>query len=151
FVITPPAQLVERAWMRGLEFGRYKAVDDTLAHSVEAYTGMPEVFFTWIRRTDKHIHFELLDNSVALGSLPRTVAFGDNYTLNILDVGKLLDIERFGRVDVNATSPEGLYVDRSRLAPQHNTGFLQQALRAFREINFADQGSGRIWARIRSG
>ena len=41
FVITPPEMLVERAWMRGLEFGRYKAVDDTLAHSVEAYSGIP--------------------------------------------------------------------------------------------------------------
>src|ERR1700730_4505011 len=27
FVITPPASLVERAWKRGLEFGRYKAVE----------------------------------------------------------------------------------------------------------------------------
>ena len=68
FVITPPEQLVERAWKRGLEFGRYKAVDDTLAHAVEAYTGMPNVFFTWVRRSDKRIHFEFLDNSVPLGS-----------------------------------------------------------------------------------
>ncbi|MBV8743104.1 MAG: hypothetical protein JOZ12_15045, partial [Sinobacteraceae bacterium] len=106
FVITPPEQLVERAWKRGLEVGRYKAVDDTLAHSVEAYTGMPDVFFTWARRTDKHIQIELLDNSVPFGALPRTVAFGTNYTFNILDVARLLDIVRFGRVDVNAIGPE---------------------------------------------
>ena len=31
FMITPPEALVERAWKRGLEIGRYKAVDDTLA------------------------------------------------------------------------------------------------------------------------
>ena len=30
FMITPPESLVERAWKRGLEVGRYKAVDDTL-------------------------------------------------------------------------------------------------------------------------
>ena len=59
--------LVERAWKRGLEFGRYKAVDDTLAHSVEAYTGMPNVFFTWVRRSDKRIRFEFLDNTVPFG------------------------------------------------------------------------------------
>src|SRR5262249_32663428 len=53
FMIPPPASLVERAWNRGLEFGRYKAVDDTLAHSVEAYSGIPELFFTWARRGDK--------------------------------------------------------------------------------------------------
>ncbi|HEV7442275.1 MAG TPA: hypothetical protein VGO18_06735 [Steroidobacteraceae bacterium] len=151
FVITPPEQLVERAWMRGLEFGRYKAVDDTLAHSVEAYTGMPNVFFTWVRRTDKRIHIELLDNSVPLGKLPRTAAFGDNYTLNVLDINRLLDIERFGRVDVNASDPDSLYPDRTLLAPEHNVGFLKRSIQAFREVNFASQATGRIYARIRSG
>jgi hypothetical protein len=151
FVITPPEQLVERAWMRGLEFGRFKAVDDTLAHSVEAYTGMPNVFFTWVRRTDKHIHIELLDNSVQLGQLPRTVAFGNNYTLNVLDINRLLDIERFGRVDVNASDPKGLYPDPAALAPEHNVGFLKRSIHAFREVNFAEADTGRIYIRIRSG
>jgi hypothetical protein len=151
FVITPPEQLVERAWMRGLEFGRYKAVDDTLAHSVEAYVGMPNVFFTWVHRTDKRIHIELLDNSVQFGQLPRTVAFGDNYTLNVLDINKLLDIERFGRVDVNASSPANLYPDRTLLAPELNVGFLKRSIDAFREVNFAEQDTGRIYVRIRSG
>ena len=68
FLITPPEQLVERAWKRGLEVGRYKAVDDTLAHAVEAYTGIPNVFFTWVRRSDKRIQFEFLDNTVPLGA-----------------------------------------------------------------------------------
>jgi hypothetical protein len=151
FVITPPEQLVERAWVRGLEFGRYKAVDDTLAHGVEAYTGMPNVFFTWVNRTDKRIHIELLDNTVQLGELPRTVAFGDNYTLNVLDVDKLLDIERFGRVDINATTPQGLYPDRALLAAKHNVGFLKRSIQAFREVNFAEQDTGRVYVRIRGG
>ena len=58
FMITPPDMLVERAWNRGLEFGRYKAVDDTLAHAVEAYSGIPNVFFTWVHRSDKQIRFD---------------------------------------------------------------------------------------------
>jgi hypothetical protein len=74
FMITPPASLVERAWKRGLEVGRYKAVDDILGHGVEAYAGMPQLFFTWIARTDKRVHFEFLDNSVAQGERPRTSA-----------------------------------------------------------------------------
>ncbi|HEY2399792.1 MAG TPA: hypothetical protein VGI23_05520 [Steroidobacteraceae bacterium] len=151
FVITPPEQLVERAWMRGLEFGRYKAVDDTLAHCVEAYVGVPNVFFTWVHRTDKQMRIEFLDNSVAYGALPKTVAFGDNYTFNVLDVDKLLDIERFGRVDVDATAPDKLYADPALLAPEHNLGFLRRCIQVFREVNFADQKSGRIYLRIRSG
>ncbi len=116
FVITPPEMLVERAWKRGLEFGRYKAVDDTLAHSVEAYSGIPDVFFTWVRRSDKRIQFEFLDNTVRLGERPRTVAFGDNETFNVLDVKATLDIERYARIDVDATAAEHLYPDPALLA-----------------------------------
>ncbi len=115
FVITPPEQLVERAWKRGLEFGRYKAVDDTLAHAVEAYTGIPNVFFTWVRRSDKRILFEFLDNDVPMGERPRTVAFGGNDTFNVLDVARLLNIERYGRIRIDATAPELLYRDRESL------------------------------------
>src|SRR5205823_703048 len=61
FMITPPASLVERAWFRGEELGRYKSVDDLLAHAVEAYSGMPQLFFTWVQRADKRVHFEFLD------------------------------------------------------------------------------------------
>jgi hypothetical protein len=151
FMITPPESLVERAWKRGLEFGRYKAVDDTLAHAVEAYTGIPDVFFTWVRRSDKRIQFEFLDNTVPLGERPRTVAFGDNDTFNVLNVKGILNIERYGRINVDAASAEFLYADRRMLDPAHNTGFLRRCVESFREVNFADQASGRIYLRIESG
>jgi hypothetical protein len=151
FMITPPELLVERAWQRGLEFGRYKAVDDTLAHAVEAYTGIPDVFFTWVRRSDKRIQFEFLDNTVRLGERPRTVAFGDNDVFNVLDVKGMLDIERYGRVNVDAAAPEFLYADRGLLDPEHNAGFLRRCMDGFREVNFADRATGRIYLRIESG
>ncbi len=150
-MITPPELLVERAWHRGLDVGRYKAVDDILAHAVDAYAGMPGLFFTWANRTDKVVHFEFLDNSVAAGERPRTVAFGWNDTLNILDIGGLLDVERFRRVDVDAREPESLYRDRSLLAAEVNTTFLVECVRRFREVNFADRATGRVYARIESG
>jgi hypothetical protein len=151
FVITPPEMLVERAWKRGLEFGRYKAVDDTLAHSVEAYGGIPAVFFTWVKRADKRIQFEFLDNTVALGQPPRTVAFGDNDTVSVLDVGQMLNIDRYGRICVDATEPQGLYRDRRVLAPDHNVGFLRRCIDGFRFVNFANQRDGRIYLRIEAG
>jgi hypothetical protein len=151
FMITPPELLVERAWKRGLEVGRYKAVDDTLAHSVDAYTGMPNVFFTWVRRSDKRIQFEFLDNSVRFGDLPRTVAFGSNETLHVLDVGRFLDIERFGRVNVDALSPQALYPERRLLAPKHNLRFLRKCVEEFQEVIFAHQSSGRVYLRLVSG
>jgi hypothetical protein len=151
FVITPPASLVERAWNRGLEVGRYKAVDDTLAHSIEAYSGIPGLFFTWVERKDKRLVFEFVDNSVAQGERPRTIAFGTNDVLNVLDVGRMLDIERWRRVDVDAAAPEFLFRDAKLLAPEHNTGFLRACVGRFREINFADQATGRIYLHLSSG
>ena len=151
FMITPPELLVERAWKRGLEFGRYKAVDDTLAHAVEAYAGIPDVFFTWVRRSDKRIQFEFLDNTVRLGERPRTVAFGDNETFNVLDVKGTLNIERYGRVNVDAANAESLYADRRLLGPDHNTGFLRRCIGGFRRVNFAAQASGRIYLQIEAG
>jgi hypothetical protein len=151
FMITPPEMLVERAWTRGLEFGRYKAVDDTLAHAVEAYSGIPNVFFTWVRRADKRIQFEFLDNTVQLGQLPRTVAFGDNETFNVLDVKSMLDMERYARIDVDAAAAECLYSDAAQLAADRNLDFFKRCVESFRWVNLADQGSGRVYLRIESG
>jgi len=44
FMVTHPKHTVERAWKRGNQTGRYKAVDDLLFHNVEAFTGMPALF-----------------------------------------------------------------------------------------------------------
>src|SRR5271169_796238 len=151
FLITPPQLLVERAWKRGLEVGRYKAVDDTLAHAVEAYSGIPHVFFTWVHRADKRIQFEFLDNTVRLGERPRTVAFGDNETFNLLNVKGTLDIERYSRLHVDAANAESLYADRALLQPERNVAFLKRCVSSFRCVNFADQESGRIYLRIESG
>ena len=151
FMITPPALLVERAWNRGLEVGRYKSVDDTLAHGVEAYSGMPELFFTWVARRDKRVHFEFLDNSVRLPQPPRTAAFGDNDTINVLDVGCVLDVERYRHVNIDATAPDALYPDRASLAPAANAGFLRQCVDRFHAVNFADQKTGRIYLRVVDG
>jgi hypothetical protein len=151
FMITPPELLVERAWKRGLEFGRFKAVDDTLAHAVEAYSGIPNVFFTWVQRSDKRIQFEFLDNTVRLGDRPRTVAFGDNDTFNVLDVKGILDIERYARICVDASAPQYLYPDGAPLAPSQNMNFLKRCIERFRWVNFAEQASGHIYLRLEAG
>jgi len=151
FMITPPESLVERAWKRGLEVGRYKAVDDILAHNIEAYAGMPEIFFTWALRADKKVHCEFLDNTVPFGTRPRTIAFGWNGELNVLDVGALLAMQGFRKVNVDAKGPGELYDDPDALAPQNNTGFLVECARRLPIVNFADQATGRIYLCVRDG
>ncbi len=151
FMITPPDATVERAWHRGLEVGRYKAVDDLLAHNIEAYNGMPEVFFTWALAADKKVHYEFLDNSVALGEQPRTVAFGWNGEMQVLDVGGLLDVERYRKIHVNAQNPAAVYPGAAEMAPERNTQFLAACLSRLPVVNFADRASGRIWLRCEGG
>ncbi len=145
FVVTPPAALVERAWKRGLDVGRYKAVDDTLAHAVEAYAGMPELFFTWICRRDKRVHVEFLDNSVERGATPRTAAYGGNDVLNVLDAPCLARIERYRKLDVDARDPAGLYPAQAEGAPQANGAFLRRCVEDLPSIRFAEQATGRIY------
>ena len=95
---------------------------------------------------------EFLDNTVPLGERPRTVAFGNNDTVNVLDVGRdAHDIDRYGRVFVDAASPDTLYPDRSLLAADRNLGFLRRCAEGFRCVNFAIQSSGRIYLRIEGG
>lgn len=151
FMVTPPQEIVERAWKRGLEVGRYKAVDDLLAHSVEAYSGMPQLFFTWAQRDDMRVHYEFLDNSVALGAVPRTAAFGWNGRLFVLDVKCMLDVGRFRKVNINATAADQLYDDPGLEAPGRNTDFLVQCAGRIHEITFAEHATGRIYLRIVSG
>lgn len=150
YMITPPEATVERAWLRGLKVGRFKAVDDLLAHNVEAYTGMPELFFTWALSKGKRVHYEFLDNSVAEGRPPRTVAFGWNGEMTVLDIKSMLDIERFRKINIGAQKPEEVYANED-LAPEHNVDFLKRCARWIPAINFADYDTGQVYARLRRG
>jgi hypothetical protein len=149
-MITPPETTVERAWTRGLKVGRYKAVEDLLAHNVEAYAGMPELFFTWALITGKKVHYEFLDNSVAEGSPPRTVAFGWNGEMTILDVKSMIDIERFRKINIQAQRASDVYTNPS-LSPQNNVDFLKRCARWIPVINFADYETGHVYARLKRG
>ncbi len=147
FMITPPADTVERAWKRGLTTGRYKAVDDLLHHNVEAFTGMPQLFFTWIKKTEQTVHFEFLDNSVPLGQLPRTVAFGWNDRITILDADKMRRMNRYRHLNVAATRPEDVLID----PPENGDDILSECVDCISEVTFLDPETLAIAARINDG
>ncbi len=150
FMITPPEMTVERAWTRGLRVGRYKAVDDLLAHNVEAYAGMPELFFTWALIHGKRVHYEFLDNSVAQGLPPRTVALGWNEEMTILDIKSMIDIERFRKINIRAQRAADVYAHMD-LSPQGNVDFLKRCARWIPVINFAAYATGHIYGRLQRG
>ncbi|GAB6841804.1 hypothetical protein HNR00_001899 [Methylorubrum rhodinum] len=149
FMVTPPEETVERAWKRGEEFGRYKAVEDLLAHNVEAFTGMPRLFFTWALRRDRAVFFEFLDNGVPKGARPLTIAFGRNGEMTILDARALMAIERYRRIDIGARRPEEVH--RGGTEPERDAAFLRAILRRLKTVRFAERDSGRVYARFERG
>ena len=151
FMVTPPHATIERAWERGLRVGRYKAVDDLLAHNVEAFMGMPDLFFTWAMRTKKKVHYEFLDNGVPHGERPRTIAFGWNRDMTILDVKGILDVERYRKINVNAKCADDVYPDPQAMAPESNTRFLERCVRLLTTVSFASRETGLVYARIELG
>ena len=147
FMVTPPEATVDRAWKRGEQFGRYKAVEDLLAHNVEAFGGMPRLFFLWALRSDKTVFFEFLDNSVPEGHTPDTIAFGTNGDMTILDSRALIDIDRFRKIDIHARHPAEVYAGVDP-APERNAGFLRDCLSRLSTVRFAERDTGRVFARF---
>jgi len=149
-MVTHPAETVSRAFERGKKTGRYKAVDDLLHHNVEAFTGMPSLFLSWVNSRGKRIHFEFLDNDVPLGELPLTAAFGWNETLVILDVKLLLNIDRYKKVNVAATKPDEIFM-QADLDAHKNTDFIVQCANTVNKIVFADQHTAEQYATLTGG
>ncbi len=151
FMVTPPPATVERAWLRGQQVGRYKAVDDLLDHNVEAFNGIPVLLFTWALRKDKTVYYEFLDNSVAHRQRPKTIAFGLNGEMYIVDFKCMLDIVRYTRINIEAESPDEVYPSAEEMAPEANTAFLVDCARKIPRINFVERSSGLVYAAMESG
>ena len=151
FMITPPHETVIRAWHRGLEFGRFKPVDDLLAHNVEAYTGMPELFFTWALNAEKVVHFEFLDNSVPKGDRPKTMAFGRNGHLVLLDPVGFMQVDCYRHIDLHARSADEVYPESLSKAPARHTHFLKACIQRMLRVDLAIPSTGEIYAQFESG
>lgn len=147
FMITPPTETVERAWKRGKETGRYKAVDDLLFHNIEAYTGMARLFLNWINKKKQKVHFEFLDNDVPYGERPKTVAFGWNGEINILDLECMRRLDSYRRINVDATQPEDVYLEALGVEDDLLATFIEK----IPNVIFVDQASLKLRARIHDG
>ncbi|MCB1867786.1 MAG: hypothetical protein KDI43_04455 [Gammaproteobacteria bacterium] len=151
FVVTPPHATVERGWERGLQTGRYKAVEDFLDHSVEAYVGMPKILFKWLSYDRPLFRYEILDNSVPKGTYPKTIAFGTQNEINIMDCTVFIDIERYQKINIRAKQPREVYPSESILSVENNIGFLKQCMKKIPKVNFVDQLTGITYLEVRNG
>lgn len=151
FIITPPEATVERGWQRGLERGRYKSVEDFLGHSVEAYSGMPKLFFKWLAYDQPEFRFSFMDNSVAKGEAPLTVAWGTQQEMNIVDPLALVDIERYQKINIYARCEDDVYPRDDLLEIRNNCGFLQKCIVRLPRINFVNATDAAPYLTIANG
>jgi len=151
FIVTPPEATVERGWERGLVRGRYKAVEDFLGHCIEAYAGMPKLLFKWLANDKPRYFFEFLDNSVPMGTYPELIARGTQGQMQIYRVRSLIDIDRYQRINVLATSPGQVAAQTEQLKVENNLGFLRQCIAKFKLIEFVDVSTDNCFMAIRSG
>ena len=147
FIITPPTETVARAWKRGHSTGRYKAVDDLLFHNVEAYTGIPRMFLKWVNKEDQKVHFEFLDNSVANGDIPRTVAFGWNKRLVVRDPKIMRIFHQYRSINLKATKPEEVYLD----IEDSNQDFLTECIEKISDVTFLHPHENKILGHFHDG
>jgi hypothetical protein len=147
FMITPPPETVERAWKRGIATGRYKAVDDLLYHNIEAYTGMPQLFFTWANKQRQKIHFEFLDNDVPYGERPKTAAFGWNGKLIVLDMDCMRRLDRYRRINIEARRPEEVFL----ISEDTGDDILTDCIGKIAEVTFVDPKSLKIVGQTHDG
>ncbi|MBI5900774.1 MAG: hypothetical protein HZB40_16290 [Rhodocyclales bacterium] len=148
FIITPPEETVERGWRRALERGRYKAVEDFLAHGVEASRGMPKILFKWLASPRPDYRYVFLDNRVPKGTFPRTIARGDRSGMVVFDPVALVDVERYQKIDIHAASPAEVYPAAADMAVEANCGFLRECVRRIPRIDLVDPDSGTAYLRI---
>ncbi len=149
FVITPPEETVVRGWERGQTRGRYKAVEDFLGHSVEAYAGIPKLLFKWLGYKKPRFIFEFLDNSVPKGTYPTTIARGTQSRIEIFDPVAFIDIQRYQHINVMADDPASVYLDRTALKPENNIEFLQQCIDKIERVDFIDVNSNQVYLQSR--
>lgn len=151
FVVTPPEATVERGWERGLESGRYKAVEDYLDHSVEAYVGMPKILFKWLATDSPRFKYEFLDNSVPKGTFPRSIAYGTRDEINLIDCSVFVDIERYQKISIRAKTARDVYPGGPEFSVENNLGFLRQCIKKIPKVNFIDQAVGVTYVDVQNG
>ena len=96
---------------------------------------------------NKTVYFEFLDNDVPLGELPRTIAFGCNGHMTVLDPIALSNIDRFKEVNIGATKANEVL--KPNWTPTWT--FLQQCVHQLPHLAFADFESALIYGRVDHG
>lgn len=147
FILTPPHETVIRSWERAKKTGRFKPIDDILFHNVEAANGMRDQFLNWVKRKDQNVYFEFLDNNVPEGRQPKTIAFGKNDEINILDLDVLRKLQQYTRLNIDAKGPEDVYSAEK----YESKDLIEILVDHIPNISFVDPNSLELEAKLTNG
>ena len=152
FMITPPEATVERAWKRGRDGralqGRRRSAGAQYRSLSPACLGCSSAGRQ--ARTSR-CTTSSWTTACRKGAGRAPLHSGSNGVMTVLDVERLIDIERFKTIDVEARTPAGVYPDSAQLEPHRNVAFLQACVRRIPHIVFADQSTGQAYAVIEAG
>jgi hypothetical protein len=119
------ASLVER---RGPAASRWTPGRSTIpSPAVEAYSGIPQLFFVGRARGQARVHFEFSTIACRWESARGRWPSVERHVERARRRG-VLDVERYRQIDIGATAPELLHSDAELLAPEKNTGFLRECI-----------------------
>jgi len=71
--------------------------------------------------------------------------------MTILDVKSLIDINRYQKINIDASAPEEVYLEADMLKPENNINFLKQCAKQITSITFSDRETGNPYARTENG
>ncbi len=108
---------------------------------------MPQLFFTWVNKERQKIHFEFLDNSVAYGERPKTVAFGWNGQLTVLDMDCMRRLGRYRKINVEAQRPEDVFLTHDG----DEDDILADCIDKIPDVTFADPKTLKVLGRTHAG
>jgi hypothetical protein len=108
---------------------------------------MPELFLNWVNKKKQKVHFEFLDNDVPLGDRPRTVAFGWNSEITILDLDCMRRLNAYKHINVDALRPDDVYLK----ADEDEQDLLLSFIENIPTVTFVAPGSLEVCAQIHQG
>jgi hypothetical protein len=68
--------------------------------------------------------------------------------LNILDLSRLLDIDRYQKINVNAKQRNEIYAHMPDKDEDCRADFVRECVRQIQRVNFSNQETGQVFARI---
>jgi hypothetical protein len=109
------------------------------------------LLFKWLSHNQPKFIFEFLDNDVPIDNFPLLIANGSQGSLNIFDPMGFVNIERYQKINIKATTPDEVYSDAHKFVVERNLEFLKLCLSKIESVHFIDSTSNTTYLSSNKG